>query len=105
MFLEMMVIQRTWVAPKQCYTGQTPLYPTICSITFWLPIILFEQNQLFGAGEDAQADAKKNLSKAQSAASSKGKEAEGNAKNAFETVQQNLSDAVENVQDSLKGKN
>ena len=63
------------------------------------------QNQLFGAGEDAQADAKKNLNKAQSAASSKGKEAEGNAKNAFETVQQNLSDAVENVQDSLKGKN
>lgn len=68
-------------------------------------LFFFLQNQLFGAGEDAQADAKKNLNKAQSAASSKGKEAEGNAKNAFETVQQNLSDAVENVQDSLKGKN
>ena len=83
----------------------TQLY--LYSITFWLPIVVFFflQNQLFGAGEDAQADAKKNLNKAQSAASSKGKEAEGNAKNAFETVQQNLSDAVENVQDSLKGKN
>lgn len=101
----MMVIKRTWVAPQQCCTGRIPLYSIILVITFWLPIVLFLQNQLFGAGEDAQADAKKNLNKAQNAASSKGKEAEGNAKNAFETVQQNLSDAVENVQDSLKGKN
>lgn len=76
------------------------------TLYFSMLIIMFSlQNQLFGAGEDAQADAKKNLNKAQSAASSKGKEAEGNAKNAFETVQQNLSDAVENIQDSIKGNN
>ena len=61
------------------------------------------QDQLFGAGKDAQKDLDKNASKAQSAASSAGKDAQKNAGNVVENVQQGLSDAADKVQDAFKG--